>query len=148
MSVQPLPGFIFLKRPQGGSPCVIRQPVPPPQPAPGVQHAMMARLLTLWLEAIDGRRTAASLAGAPFHPDVLAQIPRHYQKLHGTTRPGSATAVSALRSMHIQPSPVGAKVRLCASALIEGRVRALAATTCRVRSGRSYQWRIETLQVV
>lgn len=166
MALHALPGYIYLKRPSGRAfspaellPAPERVQVsntPPAAISPSAPpREVLGRLLVMWLEAVDGRRSPRSLKNGPFHPDLLAQLGKH-QRLAHAKGPGQGSVVaSKIKTLHIQKSS-GPTVRFCAAAVIGGRVRAIAGT---MRMGRVprrngsppanvNQWRMETLQII
>lgn len=177
MTLHALPGYIYLKRPgavgvDDGAASMPSTPEPahnpfsgPPAPAeppteptpahPAPRPADIGRLLVLWLEAVDGRRSPQSLKYSPIHPDVISQIPKHHAELRETTRSQVGAVASRIKTLHIQTT-TQPTVRFCASALIGKRVRAVAGTTRYVRlntrkgppRSQPKGWRIETLQII
>lgn len=165
MALQPIPGFLYLQRPHKGTNTVAVTDVDI-EDAPaeltdagdavrelrGPAPADIARLLHVWLEALDGRRPLKSLHSGRFHPRIVEHIPSQLTGLgrRAPLRTGGRVA-SAIRSLHLQPSQTH-RVRFCASVLVGGRVRAVAGTTSRVRmkkgSPRTAFWRLETLQII
>lgn len=165
MALQPIPGFFYLQRPHSQSTrsSVMDTEV---EEAPAAEHsgsgavrglrspapAEIARLLHVWLEALDGRRPLKSLHSGRFHPRIVEHIPSQLTNLgrQASVRSGAPVA-SSIRSLHLQPSNTH-RVRFCASVFVGGRIRALAGTTARVRmkkgSPRATFWRLETLQII
>ncbi|MBC2682093.1 hypothetical protein GSS87_06755 [Corynebacterium sp. 4HC-13] len=175
--LQPIPGYLYLARPAPPSLTALsdslpsplfadatpspdrapHHPVPSPHarqaPVAAPDKADLARLLIVWLEALDGRRSPATLKSVRFHPHVPATLPSLRQRLQLGTLTDRADAASMLNTVHIQQAATH-KTRFCASVVIRGRVRALAGTGRLVRvrkhkeSPAAVVWRVETLHII
>lgn len=172
MSDDHLTGFIYLRRPappalldpSGQSPsfsqrCGSSLDRPdhalPAQTIHSPRREDIGRLLILWLEAVDGRRPPRSLKNGRFHPDILSQLGGHQRLIQAGGGKQTGAVASKIKTLHIQKTTTPT-VRFCASAVIGGRVRAIAGTTKLVRLPKKEgsprptqkQWRVETLQII
>ena len=163
MALQALHGFIYLKRPEGPPsaqtcPSTRVTHADPPERPRGLNYPRredIGRLLILWLESVDGRRSPRSLKNGRFHPDILAQLGGHQRLIQAGGGKKTGAVASKIKTLHIQKTTTPT-VRFCASAVIGGRVRAIAGTTKLVRLPKKEgsprptqkQWRVETLQII
>lgn len=178
MALQALHGFIYLKRPEGppaaqscpstrvttaDSPSGNTASAPSAQQQPSERSLELnyprrediGRLLILWLESVDGRRSPRSLKNGRFHPDILGQLGGHQRLIQAGGGNQTGAVASKIKTLHIQKTTTPT-VRFCASAVIGGRVRAIAGTTKLVRLPKKEgsprptqkQWRVETLQII
>lgn len=160
MALQALHGFIYLKRPEGppsaqSCPSTRITPTERPEEQNYPRREDIGRLLILWLESVDGRRSPRSLKSGRFHPDILAQLGGHQRLIQAGDGKQAGAAASKIKTLHIQKTTTPT-VRFCASAVIGGRVRAIAGTTKLVRLPKKEgsprptqkQWRVETLQII
>ena len=172
MSDQQLAGYIYLRHPSPPDPQAPTTSAPTSQydsislrsnsavkngqiATEGPRREDIARLLMIWLESVDGRRSPRTLKNPRFHPDILAQLGGLQRRIHSSNRMTADKVASKMMTLHIQcvSSPT---VRFCASAVIGGRVRAIAGTTKFVRIPKqhgsprsdSQTWRVETLQII
>lgn len=173
MALHALHGYIYLKRPSGPDTGTVSTAVEPSatvQPLP--QREDIGRLLIVWMETIDGRRPPKALKNGRFHPDILAQLSGHQRSIQAKGGARSGVVASKIKTLHIQPTATQT-VRFCASAVIGGRVRAIAGTTTLARivtppsqsssvggvgtKARTTkgpprptrkEWRVETLQII
>lgn len=182
--LQPIPGYLYLSRPipspgtslpgtsSSPSPLSFSDATPSLMPAYTPQAEVeasqrtrtqpvtppekndIARLVFLWLEALDGRRSPNSLRSPRFHPDIPGTLSQVRGRLHLAGAPNErADVASMLRTVHIQKTATH-KTRFCASVVIKGRVRAVAGSLLLVRvrkhrgSPPATVWRVETLQVI
>ncbi|MDK8511157.1 Rv3235 family protein [Corynebacterium bovis] len=103
--------------------------------------ATVHRLLTFWLEARDGARSPAVLARGPFAREVV-------EHLRARRRVGApvASTPSRVLSVHVSPATTAAshRSRFCASARVEGRVRALAGVLDATDGG----WTLAAVQLI
>lgn len=123
--------FMYLRPPVGASPeelpTIPAEPTPPriPDGAPPPNH--IARLVALWLEALEGLRPVDNLRRAPFTDTVLEQL--RSRRAH-RQQARAERQVPHILSLHIQPS-AGNKVRFCVSIRSGQRVRAIAGSLAR-----------------
>ncbi|MEL4163398.1 Rv3235 family protein [Corynebacterium bovis] len=103
--------------------------------------ATVHRLLTFWLEARDGARSPAVLARGPFAREVV-------EHLRARRRVGApvASTPSRVLSVHVSPATTASsrRSRFCASARVEGRVRALAGVLDATDGG----WTLTAVQLI
>ncbi|WP_260438508.1 Rv3235 family protein [Corynebacterium bovis] len=103
--------------------------------------ATVHRLLTFWLEARDGARSPSVLARGPFAREVV-------EHLRARRRVGApvASTPSRVLSVHVSPATTAAshRSRFCASARVEGRVRALAGVLDATDGG----WTLAAVQLI
>lgn len=99
----------------------------------------IARLLTWWLEAYDGRRPVAALRRGPYAPlvteELRAQIRDAPDRRYGTP--------SRLLRVHLPPSH-RQRLSFTASVSVDGRVRAVVGHLARHGS----RWRVESVVLV
>ncbi len=134
-------------------------------PTGNAAAAGIARLLCLWLEALDGRRPVTALRRAPFSPLVLDDLRRLIREsmdspgqparaVTGVHGPGTGGAVgrtgttagpppSRLLRVHLPPSH-HRRLSFTASVAVSGRVRALVGHLGRYDS----RWRVENIALV
>ncbi|WP_125186300.1 Rv3235 family protein [Corynebacterium bovis] len=103
--------------------------------------ATVHRLLTFWLEARDGARSPAVLARGPFAREVV----EHLRARRRVGAPVTSTP-SRVLSVHVSPATTAAshRSRFCASARVEGRVRALAGVLDATDGG----WTLAAVQLI
>ncbi|MEL4155100.1 Rv3235 family protein [Corynebacterium bovis] len=103
--------------------------------------ATVHRLLTFWLEARDGARSPSVLARGPFAREVV-------EHLRARRRVGApvASTPSRVLSVHVSPATTATshRSRFCASARVEGRVRALAGVLDATDGG----WTLAAVQLI
>lgn len=111
-------------------------------PGPSARTAVtaeIARLLTWWLEAYDGRRPVAALRRGPYAPgvveDLRTQIRESVEHRHGVP--------SRLLRVHLPPSH-RQRLSFTASAAVDGRVRAVVGHLAR----HDARWRVESVVLV
>ena len=154
----PLPGMVYLRRPVGAPspPTGTREPPAAPR-ADGVPQllsgataspdarsavtAEIARLLTLWLEAYDGRRPVNALRRGPFSPGALDELRARIRS--DLDRRSGAPARSRLLQVHLPPSH-HRRLSFTASAAVDGRVRAVVGHLARYES----RWRVESVNLM
>ncbi|MEL4161371.1 Rv3235 family protein [Corynebacterium bovis] len=98
-------------------------------------------MLTFWLEARDGARSPSVLARGPFAREVV-------EHLRARRRVGApvASTPSRVLSVHVSPATTATshRSRFCASARVEGRVRALAGVLDATDGG----WTLAAVQLI
>ncbi|WP_010119680.1 Rv3235 family protein [Corynebacterium nuruki] len=133
-SLAPVPGLVYLMRPVGlphpprpqATPVAGPDLLGPAADDPAARETLrnqVARLLTAWLEAFDGRRPVAALRNGPFTVGTVEQLQRQIRADHRGTLPRPGTPSRLLR-VHLPPAHRG-RPAFMGSVLIHDRVRAL-----------------------
>ncbi|AGP31382.1 hypothetical protein A606_08695 [Corynebacterium terpenotabidum Y-11] len=105
--------------------------------------AEISRLLTLWLDAFDGRRPVTALRRGPFSPVVLDHLRGQIRGQIRDSVGARAGSPSRLLRVHLPPSH-HRRLAFTASAAVDGRVRALVGHLARYDA----RWRVESVTLL